>query len=420
MATMRLNIPTVFVSGGPMAAGIARTGRREGDLPGASAARDARSPTDLRVQRRSASCRPARSPQTDLHEAGTDRLPDLRFVLRHVHGQFDELPLRSARHGAARQRHDPGRLQGTRGALRARRAARSSSWSRRTSSRATSRRSKRSTTPSRSTSRWAARPTPSSTRWPSRARPASITTSHASTPSRRRVPCLCKVSPSSDYHVQDVHRAGGIHTILGELKRHGRADAIGRTCKTVTTAKPSARTSTNGTCARKDAPAGRNASASPAAPPSCWTRTTSSGRPRARRAAIWRPSRCCSSRATNAPSRSGAWPRRSTRAMHRTPARRFTRGRGARRSRRRSQGAAEIRAAIEARLHRKSARPGSSRRTGASSSGDTGLLFWQYAKAGEKTSPVPGARLTGSGRVDHQGVSRSPIRKRRSKRSRPV
>src|SRR5579864_8572863 len=28
----------------------------------------------------------------------------------------------------------------------------------------------------------------------------------------RRVPCLCKVSPSSNYHVQDVHRAGGIHT----------------------------------------------------------------------------------------------------------------------------------------------------------------------------------------------------------------
>lgn len=35
----------------------------------------------------------------------------------------------------------------------------------------------------------------------------------------RKVPCLCKVSPSSDYHIQDVHRAGGIHTILGELKR---------------------------------------------------------------------------------------------------------------------------------------------------------------------------------------------------------
>jgi dihydroxy-acid dehydratase len=47
----------------------------------------------------------------------------------------------------------------------------------------------------------------------------------------RRVPCICKVSPSSNYHVQDVHRAGGIHTILGELKRMG---ALTLSCKTVT------------------------------------------------------------------------------------------------------------------------------------------------------------------------------------------
>jgi len=40
----------------------------------------------------------------------------------------------------------------------------------------------------------------------------------------RRVPCLCKVSPSSDYHIQDVHRAGGIYTILGELKRIDEAN----------------------------------------------------------------------------------------------------------------------------------------------------------------------------------------------------
>jgi dihydroxy-acid dehydratase len=38
----------------------------------------------------------------------------------------------------------------------------------------------------------------------------------------RRVPCLCKVAPSSDrYHVEDVHRAGGIPAILGELDRGG-------------------------------------------------------------------------------------------------------------------------------------------------------------------------------------------------------
>ncbi len=41
----------------------------------------------------------------------------------------------------------------------------------------------------------------------------------------RRVPCLCKVAPSvSDVHVEDVHRAGGILGILGELDRAGLID----------------------------------------------------------------------------------------------------------------------------------------------------------------------------------------------------
>ncbi len=37
----------------------------------------------------------------------------------------------------------------------------------------------------------------------------------------RRVPTLCKVAPSSEYHMEDVHRAGGIPAILGELDRAG-------------------------------------------------------------------------------------------------------------------------------------------------------------------------------------------------------
>ncbi|CAN1722863.1 dihydroxy-acid dehydratase [Hyphomicrobium sp. 1Nfss2.1] len=42
----------------------------------------------------------------------------------------------------------------------------------------------------------------------------------------RRVPCLCKVAPSkSDVHMEDVHRAGGIMSILGELERAGLIDA---------------------------------------------------------------------------------------------------------------------------------------------------------------------------------------------------
>ena len=41
----------------------------------------------------------------------------------------------------------------------------------------------------------------------------------------RRVPCLCKVAPNTDkYHIEDVHRAGGIPAILGELARGGLLD----------------------------------------------------------------------------------------------------------------------------------------------------------------------------------------------------
>jgi dihydroxy-acid dehydratase len=37
----------------------------------------------------------------------------------------------------------------------------------------------------------------------------------------RRVPCLCKVAPNGTYLMEDVHRAGGIPAILGELWRAG-------------------------------------------------------------------------------------------------------------------------------------------------------------------------------------------------------
>jgi len=40
----------------------------------------------------------------------------------------------------------------------------------------------------------------------------------------RKIPNLCKVAPSSHYHVEDVNRAGGILGILGELDRAGLVD----------------------------------------------------------------------------------------------------------------------------------------------------------------------------------------------------
>jgi len=42
----------------------------------------------------------------------------------------------------------------------------------------------------------------------------------------RRVPVLCKVAPSvANVHMEDIHRAGGIIAILGELDRSGLIDA---------------------------------------------------------------------------------------------------------------------------------------------------------------------------------------------------
>jgi dihydroxy-acid dehydratase len=49
----------------------------------------------------------------------------------------------------------------------------------------------------------------------------------------KKTPNICKVSPSSHYHIEDVARAGGIHTILGEVAQ-GCPGLLELTCKTVT------------------------------------------------------------------------------------------------------------------------------------------------------------------------------------------
>ena len=106
MAALRLNIPTVFVSGGPMEGGTAtlvdgtvRTGLE----------------SDHRHRRRGGGCCFAAGP----FPAGGERLPHLRFVLRHVHRELDELSDRSAWPGAAGQWHHAGHPHGPPGAVRA-------------------------------------------------------------------------------------------------------------------------------------------------------------------------------------------------------------------------------------------------------------------------------------------------------------
>jgi dihydroxy-acid dehydratase len=49
----------------------------------------------------------------------------------------------------------------------------------------------------------------------------------------QRTPNICRVSPASKYHIEDVARAGGIHTILGAVER-GRPGLLDTSCMTVT------------------------------------------------------------------------------------------------------------------------------------------------------------------------------------------
>ncbi len=47
-----------------------------------------------------------------------------------------------------------------------------------------------------------------------------------------KTPNICKVSPSCDYHIEDVHNSGGIYTILGEVRR-GRPGLLNEKVPTV-------------------------------------------------------------------------------------------------------------------------------------------------------------------------------------------
>jgi dihydroxy-acid dehydratase len=49
----------------------------------------------------------------------------------------------------------------------------------------------------------------------------------------RATPNVCRVAPSSGYHVEDVHNSGGIHTILGSIQR-GCPGLLALACPTVT------------------------------------------------------------------------------------------------------------------------------------------------------------------------------------------
>jgi len=79
----------------------------------------------------------------------------------------------------------------------------------------------------------------------------------------RKVPNICKVAPSSQHHLEDVHRAGGIFTILGELDRAGLIHREARTVHAATMGQAIAENdihrNTASEAARKTAPWRRRA-----------------------------------------------------------------------------------------------------------------------------------------------------------------
>ena len=93
MAALRLNIPAIIVSGGPMLAG--RFKGRPVDLISVFEAVGKVAAGD---DERGGACR-----------AGRLRLPRRGLVRGHVHGELDELPERGPGHSPAGQRHHPGR-----------------------------------------------------------------------------------------------------------------------------------------------------------------------------------------------------------------------------------------------------------------------------------------------------------------------
>ena len=213
MAALRLNIPAIFVSGGPMEAGKVELGGKTRAVDLIDAMIVAADPQDQRRGR---------------DGDGAVRLPDLRLLLRHVYGQQHELPHRGARVCPC--------------------PATAPCWPRTPTARSCFSKAGRkivelckryyeqddeSVLP-RSIATFKAfenamtldiamgGSTNTVLHLLAAAHEAGVDFTMADIDRlSRRVPVSARSRPPSDVHVEDVHRAGGIHGILGELDRAG-------------------------------------------------------------------------------------------------------------------------------------------------------------------------------------------------------
>jgi dihydroxy-acid dehydratase len=165
----------------------------------------------------------------DVAESRALGLPDLRLLLGHVHGQLDELPDRGAGPVAAGQRHGGGHPRRPRAAVQARRPRiveagqryyeqddDESVLPRSIGFKAFENAMTLDIAMGGSTNTILHLLAIAQRGW------IDFTMADIDRISRS-VPQLCKVAPNTNkYHIEDVHRAGGIMAILGELDRAGK------------------------------------------------------------------------------------------------------------------------------------------------------------------------------------------------------
>ena len=217
------------------------------------------------------------------------RLPHVRLLLRHVHRQLDELPGRGDRHGAARQRHHPGRLQRAHPLRQGQRREGHAGARRRPASRATS---------SREAAVGNALAADASLGCSTNTvlHLAAIATEAGLDFDLRRinevaakVPHICKIAPAGTHHMEDLYHAGGIQAVMNRLHRrrpHGRRP------RSASPAAPSARRSRGARVLDDDRhPAASTTRGTPPAAWPCSSATSPRPAPWSRRAPS--PTRCC-------------------------------------------------------------------------------------------------------------------------------
>jgi dihydroxy-acid dehydratase len=214
MAALRLNIPAIFVSGGPMEAGKVKW---EGKVISLDL-------VDAMVKAADKNCSDEEVAAVERSACPTCGSCSGMFTANSMNCLTEALGLSLPGNGTTLATHaDRERCSSEAGRTIVDLAKRYYEQGRRQRRcRAIIATSRPSRTPWRSTSPWAARPTPCCTCSPPRAKAGvDFTMADIDRMSRKRALPVQGRARDADVHIEDVHRAGGIMSILGELARGG-------------------------------------------------------------------------------------------------------------------------------------------------------------------------------------------------------